>query len=51
MNNGKEIDRIIDWKNSQTYVRYTDGSYGFKLSFFVPAAIKQAYLDAGGKTR
>jgi len=51
MNIDKRIERIVDWKNSQCYVKYMDGSYGFRLSTLVPFEIKQAYLDDGGHVR
>lgn len=42
----KQIQAILDWKNSMVYVRYSDGSMGFDQSRNTTEEQRQAYLDA-----
>lgn len=39
----KTIERVIDMKNSQAYVKYTDGASGFILTQWVPEALLVSY--------
>lgn len=41
----KTIERVSDIKNSQAHVKYTDGSYGFTLTNWVPEALRRQYYE------
>ena len=42
----QEVERVIDVKNSQSYVQYTDGRAGFLMTSLVPKEkLKEFYKE------
>lgn len=45
MLNDKPVKRVIDIKNSQSYVEYEDGSFGFHLTQWLTQEQIKAYEE------
>ena len=39
----KPVQRVIDVKNSQAFVKYTDGTYSYLMTQFVPKDLLRSF--------